>query len=81
MAGRKPGYRHPEDVRKKIKGTALVNRLVDHVMADEPLMDASQVNAAKALLAKIIPDLKAVEVSGQEGDGSIGITFKTIIEK
>jgi len=35
-------------------------------------MDASQVNAAKALLNKVLPDLSAVsmEHSGEIGDGS-----------
>jgi hypothetical protein len=81
MAGRQAGFRHNEDTRKKIQATQLINRLMDHVMADEPVLDASQVNAAKSLLNKVLPDLKAVEVSGQGDDGSIGITFKTIIEK
>lgn len=33
-------------------------------MAESPIMDASQVNSAKALLNKVLPDLKAIEVSG-----------------
>lgn len=81
MAGRKPGYRHNEDTRKKIQAQQLINRLMTHINADKPILDASQVNAAKTLLNKVLPDLKAVEHSGTEGDGSIGITFKTIIEK
>ena len=81
MAGRAAGFRHNEDTRKKIKAQQLINRLQAHVDADEPLLDASQVNAAKALLNKVLPDLKAVELSGGEDDGSIGITFKTVIEK
>jgi len=65
MAGRAPGFRHNEDTRKKIQSQAIINRLTTHVMADKPIMDASQVNAAKTLLAKVLPDLKAVEVSGE----------------
>lgn len=81
MAGRKAGFRHNEDTRKKIQAQALINRLMDHITSDQPIMDASQVNAAKTLLNKVLPDLKAVEHSGTNSDGSIGITFKTIIEK
>lgn len=62
MAGRKPGFRHNEDTRAKIKAASLINRLYDHVMADQPLLDASQVNAAKALLNKVLPDLASMSV-------------------
>lgn len=66
MAGRQPGFRHNETTRKKIKAKQLINRLVTHIMADEPILDASQVNATKVLLNKILPDLKAVEHSGDD---------------
>lgn len=78
---RKPGYRHHEETRMRIQAQSLINRLQDHINAEKPIMDASQVNAAKALLNKVLPDLKAVEHSGGEEDGSIGITFKTVIER
>ena len=65
----------------RIQAQSLINRLQDHINAEKPIMDASQVNAAKALLNKVLPDLKAVEHSGGEEDGSIGITFKTVIER
>lgn len=62
---REAGYRHHEDTRKKIKAAQLINRLQSHVDAEAPgILDASQVNAAKALLNKVLPDLKAVEVEG-----------------
>jgi hypothetical protein len=64
MAGRKAGFRHNEDTRAKIQATQLINRLMQHVMSDAPLMDASQVNAAKTLLGKALPDLAAVQHSG-----------------
>ncbi len=64
MAGRAPGFRHNEDTRNKIKAKALINRLQEHVDSPVPILDASQVNAAKALLNKVLPDLKAMEVSG-----------------
>lgn len=61
---RKAGYRHHEDTRKKIQAQALINRLTAHVKSSTPLMDASQVNAAKALLNKVLPDLSAVSHAG-----------------
>lgn len=62
---RQQGYRHHEDTRKKIQAAQLINRLEKHVFADKPLLDASQVNAAKALLNKVLPDLSSVSVDGE----------------
>lgn len=64
MAGRAKGFRHNETTRQKIKAAQIINRLQDHILAPEPIMDPSQVNAAKVLLSKILPDLKAVDLSG-----------------
>lgn len=61
---RKTGYQHLESTRNKIQAALLIKRLHDHVVADAPILDASQVNAAKALLNKVLPDLTAVEMSG-----------------
>lgn len=76
--GRKPGYRHPEDVRTKIQATQIINRLESHIMADKPILDVSQVNAAKALLNKVLPDLQSVAVGGPK-DGE-PISFTVIYE-
>ncbi len=62
MAGRKPGFRHNEETRAKIQASNLIIRLYEHVMASQPIMDATQVNAAKALLNKVLPDLSAVSL-------------------
>lgn len=63
MASRKQLW-HPDEVKKKIQASQLINRLTDHALSDEPIMDASQVTAAVKLLGKVVPDLKAVEHSG-----------------
>lgn len=63
MAARKQLF-HPDDVKAKIQTSQLINRLTDHALSAAPIMDASQVAAAKALIAKTIPDLKAVEHAG-----------------
>lgn len=48
----------------------LANRLMEHAMssADEPLMTDSQIRAAQILLNKVAPDLKAVEMTGEDGE-------------
>lgn len=65
-----------ELTRKKIQTSQLINRLTDHALADQPIMDASQVQAVRILLNKCIPDMKAVEVSGdQENPVAIKVTL------
>lgn len=71
MAGRIKGFRHDENTRNKIQGAALINRL--HLIAmGEIEASAQQVNAAKTLLNKILPDLQSVEsVVDMEADLSV----------
>ena len=78
--GRKAGFDHSEETRSKIKATSIVNRLMSHIEADGDLMTNSQVNAAKVLLGKVLPDLKATELSGGGEDGELEIIFKTVYE-
>lgn len=77
MAARKQLF-HPDEVKQKIQASQLINRLQGHVFSDEPLMDASQVTAALKLLGKVVPDLKAIEHSGQGENGEI--IFQTVYE-
>lgn len=63
MAPRKQLW-HPDEVKKRIQASQLINRLTEHALSDAPIMDASQVTAAVKLLGKVVPDLKAVEHSG-----------------
>ena len=81
MAGRKAGFRHNDDCRAKIQTTALINRLMAHITSETPIMDASQVNAAKVLLNKVLPDLKAIDVQGSGENGEFVVTFKTVYEE
>jgi hypothetical protein len=79
MAGRKAGFRHNEETRAKIQTTLIIKRLMDHVTSPKPIMDASQVNAAKALLNKALPDLSAVSMDANVS-GDVTMTFKTVYE-
>lgn len=79
MAGRTSGYRHNEDTRAKIKAAQLINRLQKHVDSKTPLLDASQVNAAKALLAKVLPDLQAVTMDSRV-QYEIGSELRQLLE-
>ena len=70
MAG-KPGMHkkaiHPiraEEVRARIQASQIINRLTNHCLG-EIEMTASQVTAGLGLLRKCVPDLTAVEHSGE----------------
>lgn len=63
MAARKQLW-HPDAVREKIQASQLVNRLTAHVNGTVELT-ATQVTAALGLLRKCVPDLAAVQHSGE----------------
>lgn len=53
-----------EVIRGKIQAEKLIKKLENHALADEE-MSSSQVTAALGLLKKRVPDLSAVEHSGE----------------
>ena len=53
---------HPDEVRRKIRATELVNRLQSHIF-DGLELSMSQVHAICALLRKCVPDLSATTVT------------------
>lgn len=61
--GRPLGKLHQDDVRRKIQTSQLINRLTDHALGLIEL-ESSQVRAIEILLKKTVPDLSAVELSG-----------------
>ena len=54
---RKP---YPDKAKERIQAGMILGRLIKHVMG-EIEMSATQVNAAKILLGKVLPDMKAIE--------------------
>jgi len=86
MAPRKRQILHPDEVKQKIRTTQLLNRLQNHALFedwdDEPkkrrtIMTGDQIRAASLLLAKTLPDLKAVDHSGEV---SVTVSRRTIYE-
>lgn len=64
-------------VREKIRASQIVNRLEDHVFGEVEL-SSTQVQAALGLLKKIVPDLSAQTISGEDGgpvELSLGVEF------
>lgn len=73
MAARnRPGL--AENTRKRIQSSMLVKRLEDHVLG-KCEMTATQIQAARILLGKCLPDLQSVQHSG-EGGGAIVLKWE-----
>lgn len=64
MAARINKIRHDENTRAKIQTSQIINRLTDHIHGKVELQ-TSQVTAALGLLKKTLPDLAAIEHSGE----------------
>jgi hypothetical protein len=54
-----------EEKRAKIRIDAILKRLHNHIESKDGYMSPSAVSAALGLLRKVLPDLAAVEYSGQ----------------
>ena len=65
MAARTNKPNHEEKTKKLIQASQLLNRLISHANGEIDLTQ-SQINAAKIVIGKYIPDLKAIELSGNE---------------
>lgn len=63
---------HQDEVRAKIKVSNLINRVDKYAMGELTDEDISpnRLNAIKLLLAKALPDLSSVEITG-EGGGAV----------
>lgn len=75
--GRQPGFKMPEEHRLKIANSNILNALIEHVQGERE-MSATQVSAGLGLLKKVMPDLQAVSLGGDEAAPDIGIRFSWI---
>lgn len=65
---------HSERVRDRIKATQLANALQDNVLSRKTkggkkadFMSANQIQCARILLAKVVPDVQRTELTGKDG--------------
>jgi hypothetical protein len=65
MAARTKKPLHDEQTKRRIQASQLLNRLVSYAKG-EIEMTQGQVMAAKVVIGKSIPDLKAIEHSGND---------------
>ena len=66
MAGRALNFRHQAEIREKIRASHIIKRLDDHIEGKVELLP-TQVNAAKILLNKCLPDLQSIQGPGDDG--------------
>lgn len=71
---------HQDEVRAKIQASQLVNRL-NNIAMGKVAADPVQVSAAKALLNKVLPDLKAMEMTGADGRDLIPSRIERVVVK
>lgn len=64
--GRSPGFTMSPEHRVKIQNSNVLNALIEHVEGKRD-MSSTQVTAAIALMKKVLPDLAAVEMTGEDG--------------
>ena len=62
--GRQPGFVMGDEHRTKIANSQILKCLIEHATGQRE-MSATQVTAGVALMRKVLPDLAAVEHSGE----------------
>lgn len=78
MAARTNKTHHAEKTKRLIRASQLLNRLNSFANGEIEMTNA-QVNAAKIVIAKEIPDLKAMELTGKGGE-KLSFGFKMILD-
>lgn len=78
MAARKNKPLHEDKTKRLIRASQLLNRL-NSFANGEIEMTQAQVNAARVVIGKEIPDLKAMELTGKDGD-DIQVRNKVTVE-
>jgi hypothetical protein len=63
---------HAEELRKRIQTDQLIDRLTAHALGQRN-MDESQVQSALTLLNKLLPDLRAMQLT-VDADSPLAIT-------
>lgn len=77
--GRKPGFKMTQEHRDKIAQSNILKCLIDHVRGERE-MSSTQVSAGIALLRKVLPDLSATEISGDE-DAPLVTRIERVIKR
>jgi hypothetical protein len=75
--GRQPGFRMSDEHRVKIQNSNILNALLKHVDGKQD-MSTTQVTAGLGLLKKVLPDLQAMTIGGDEENP---LAFKDVTQE
>ena len=70
---------HTEEIRLKIKASQLINVLQDHALSGDGEITPTRMKAIEILLRKSVPDLSAIQLSGDEANplrANLEVTFR-----
>ena len=69
MAARKLRPKQADEVRARIQTTLLINRVQAYALGElsDDEVSSNRLNAIKLLLNKTLPDLSAVQITGEDG--------------
>jgi hypothetical protein len=70
---------HTDEIRAKIRTSQLINRLTDHAF-DKVELSATQIKSIEILLKKSIPDLSAIQHSGDPDRPVLHRIERTIVD-
>jgi hypothetical protein len=79
MAARINKITHDDKTKRLIQASQLVNRLILHANGEIELTQ-TQINAARIVIGKYIPDLKAIELTG-EGGGPVRVIASALDDR
>ena len=77
--GRPAGFIMDDSHRTKISNSKILNRLIDFAEG-KIVLDGTQVRAIEILLKKVLPDLSAVTVSGDNENPLLAIIERRIVK-
>lgn len=71
-------------VRERVQTSKIVNMMHEHLLSEDPnkrgQMTSNDIQIAKILLAKTVPDLKAMEVQQSDGSDAKTITNQQLVD-
>lgn len=80
MARRTLKVQHDDETRARIKASQLINRLQGHVDG-KVKMDATQIQAARILLDKVLPNLSSTDINANVAHRDYVVSAKPMSEE
>lgn len=79
-SGRRPGYKHLENTRQKIRASNIVTRLQTDLFSKKPTLTDGQIRIGFGLLRKMVPDLQGIVLSGDADNPVVTRIIEEIVD-